>query len=45
MPAHRGKAWSFRMIWTYWANLQWERRLPPYLAEDPDELLIEKETR
>ena len=40
----RGKAWSFRMIPTYSANLKWDRRLPPYLAEDPDALLIEKGT-
>ena len=42
-PGQRGKAWSFRMIPTYSANLKWDRRLPPYLAEDPDALLVEKE--
>ena len=43
VPAHCYQTWSFRMIQTYWANLQWERRLPQYPAEDPDELLVKKE--
>jgi hypothetical protein len=38
--AQRGKVWSFQMLPTYSANLKWDRRLPPYLAEHPDALLV-----
>ena len=42
-PGQRGQAWSFQMIPTYSANLRWDRRLPPYLAEDPEALLVSVE--
>ena len=36
----RGKVWSFQMVPTYSANLKWDPRLPPYLAESPEALLV-----
>ena len=41
-PGQRGKVWSFQMIPTYSANLTWDSRLPPYLAESPQALLLPK---
>ncbi len=39
-PEQRGKVWSFHMLPTYSANLKWDPQLPPYLAEDPEALLV-----
>ncbi|MBN1444666.1 MAG: hypothetical protein JW957_00985 [Candidatus Omnitrophica bacterium] len=39
-PDQRGKVWSFRMIPSYSVNLAWDDRLPPYLSESPESLML-----
>ena len=44
-PEQRGRAWSFQILPAdhgvfYSGNLIWDRRLPPYLAESPEALLL-----
>ena len=38
--SQRGKVWSFQMRPTYSADLKWDERLPPYVAESPEALLV-----
>jgi len=44
-PEQRGRAWSFQILPAdhgafYSGNLIWDPRLPPYLAESPEALLV-----